>query len=396
MALIVAGGVFVITRRSAEDPHLTCTARQLGDTAYEAVDGPTFDALSVEVVGAFRGALSADTKPGTSTIYVATQQGEVMLLGDEPPFKVLDLSAEVAMTFEQGLLGVAVSPDGQYLYLDYTDLENHTHVVEFALDGAGVPLEDSRREVLFVEQPFHTHNGGGLEFTSDGLLWIGLGDGGGSLAGPGFGFGDNAQDLGVLLGSILRIDPRPTSGSSYGIPLDNPYVGEAGKRPEIWVSGLRNPWRFSIDETTGDLWIGDVGQACWEEINYLPASRGAGAGQNLGWNIVEGVDKYEGGDPDGTIWPAYLLSHSGTDCSIVGGVVYRGRALPELSGWYLFTDSCNGELRALREESPGTLTVRSLGITLPQPVAFAVDEEGEVLTLSLIEGLGRLVAATAP
>ena len=200
---------------------------------------------------------------GDPTLYFAEKVGRVVVLpeGSEEPEILLDLTSEVSTGGEQGLLGLAFSPDGEFLYVNFTDTAGDTRVVEFAFGDRGVN-ESSRREVLFVDQPYSNHNGGNLAFGPDGYLYIGLGDGG--SAGDPQG---NAQDLGTLLGKMLRIHPRPSGDDPYGVPADNPFHDRPGARPEIWAYGLRNPWRYSFDRATGDLWIGDVGQSDWEEID---------------------------------------------------------------------------------------------------------------------------------
>jgi glucose/arabinose dehydrogenase len=228
-------------------------------------------------------------------------------------------------------------PDGTFIYVNYTDVNGDTHVTEFAMKGDRVDV-GSRRDVLFVEQPYTNHNGGGLVFGPDGHLYIGLGDGG--SGGDPHG---NGQSLSTLLGKMLRISPRPSGDRPYTVPTDNPFTDDGDARPEIWAFGLRNPWRFCFDRETGDLWIGDVGQSSWEEVDVQPAdSRG---GENFGWNVMEGGHEY--GDalrtPD-MVPPVYEYSHDDGGCALTGGYVYRGRAIPALQGAYVFGDFCGGRL----------------------------------------------------
>lgn len=201
--------------------------------------------------------LALSVRAGDQALYIAEKTGRVVAIrdGKVDGRPVLDLSAEVSQGGEQGLLGLAFSPDGRFMYVNYTDLAGDTHVTEFAMLGRGIDTA-SRRDVLVVDQPYSNHNGGNLVFGPDGHLYIGLGDGG-SAGDP----EDRAQDLGSLLGKMLRIDPRPDGDRPYGIPSDNPFVDRKGARPEIWAYGLRNPWRYSFDRLTGELWIGDVGRA---------------------------------------------------------------------------------------------------------------------------------------
>jgi glucose/arabinose dehydrogenase len=293
---------------------------------------------------------------------------------------VLDISDRVVTDAEQGLLGIAFSADGGTLYVSYSLApEGHTRVDAYTMDGDAVD-EGSRRELLAVDQPYDNHNGGDIHVGPDGFLYVALGDGGASGDPEG-----NGQDTQALLGSILRIDPaRPSGGAEYGIPEDNPFADGEGGAPEIWLFGVRNPWRFSFDRETGDLWIGDVGQDAFEEIDLLPAAGGGGAGANLGWNEMEGAHPYEGGtNPEGGVLPVFEYDRSGGGCSVTGGVVYRGDAIPALTGAYLFTDYCAGQVRALRAEGGQTIEERTFDAEGSELVSFGEDAEGEVFVLSL-------------
>jgi glucose/arabinose dehydrogenase len=325
-------------------------------------------------------------------LYVATQDGTIMAIrgGQVQSTPVLDLSGQISVGGEQGLLGLAFSPDGRYLYVNYTDLHGNTHVVEFAMGSNGRADVQSRREVLFVEQPFANHNGGNLVFGPDGDLYIGLGDGG--SGGDPFG---NGQNLGVLLGKMLRIEPRLPDGSvppgqrPYAVPPDNPFVSRPGARPEIWAYGLRNPWRYEFDRRTGDLWIADVGQGEYEEVDVQPAS--SNGGQNYGWNLTEGSHAFEGHSPPSN-WtrPLFDYSHEGGACTVVGGFVYRGEAIPGLAGWYLYADFCVGELMAARRVGVRVVR-RDLGLSVESPSSFGQDAGGELYVLSLGGPIYRLV-----
>ena len=213
-------------------------------------------------------------------------------------------------------------------------------MTEFAFGDDGADPA-SERGVLFVDQPFSNHNGGALAFGPDGYLYVGLGDGG--SAGDPMG---NAQSLSTLLGKLLRISPRPSKGEPYAIPPDNPFVGRDGARPEIWAYGLRNPWRFSFDTATGDLWIGDVGQNAWEEIDLEPA--GSDGGSNFGWDRLEGTHPFEGSPAPDSIAPVFEYAHGDGSCSVTGGYVYRGERIPTLAGAYLFGDYCRGRPGGVR------------------------------------------------
>jgi glucose/arabinose dehydrogenase len=323
---------------------------------------------------------------GDPALYLIEQSGRVRALRDGrlDPTPVLDVSSLISSGGERGLLGIAFSPDGRYLYLDYTDNGGDTHVAEFAMAG-GRPDPGSRRDLLTVDQPYANHNGGQLAFGPDGDLYIALGDGG--SAGDPHG---NGQSLGVLLGKILRISPRPSGGRPYGIPRDNPFVGRSGARPEIWDYGLRNPWRFSFDPATGDLWIADVGQGDWEEIDHEPAGRG---GRNYGWNRLEGSHPYQGQAPPGTVPPQIEYSHRDGGCTVIGGSVYRGTAIPDLVGAYLYGDFCAGWIRAAPAGGRGGS--RDLGISVPSLTSFGVDQRGELYALSQTGPVYRVVRGGA-
>jgi glucose/arabinose dehydrogenase len=326
-------------------------------------------------------------RKGDSTLYVAEQIGRVMAIrgGKASPTPVLDITADVAAGGEQGLLGLAFSPSGKHLYVNYTDRAGDTRVVEFAMNGARAD-PGSRRQLLMVDQPFPNHNGGQLAIGPDDDLYIGLGDGG--AGGDPF---RNGQSLHTLLGKILRIDPRPGGGKPYRIPEDNPFVGKDEARPEIWAYGLRNPWRFSFDRHTGDLWIGDVGQSSREEIDFQQA--GSRGGQNYGWNIREGTLRYAGGNAAHLVPPIYEYptGDKGT-CAAVGGYVYRGTRIPKLTGAYLFADFCQGRVMALRQRGGRVREHRALGPTVGELSSFGQDGNGELYVLSLAGKVYRLDA----
>ena len=340
--------------------------------------------VSLEQVATLEQPLALSVRTHDRALYIAEKTGRVMAIRDGrvDPRPVLDLSEEVSLGGEQGLLGLAFSPDGQFLYVNYTDVQGDTRIVEYAMrDGRAVPA--SKRQLLFVDQPYANHNGGDLAFGPDGYLYIGLGDGGSGGDPQG-----NGQSLDTLLGKMLRIDPRPSGGEPYTIPPDNPFVDRPGARPEIWAYGLRNPWRYAFDRATGDLWIADVGQSAWEEIDRHPA--GSPAGANYGWNLVEGSHRYAGQAPDGAIPPVYEYSHAGGGCVVIGGAVYRGSDIPDLTGAYLFADFCRGELEALRLRSGDDVEHAVLGPTVPDISSFGEDVAGELYVLSLDGGVYRL------
>ena len=337
-------------------------------------------------------------RAGDTGIYIAEQAGTVRVLrgGALAPTPVLDVSADVSQNGgEQGLLGLAFAPDGAHLYLDSIDRSGNTQVVEYAMRGRAVDAA-SRRVVLSVAQPQSNHNGGQLAFGPDGMLYIALGDGGGAGdRGAGHADGGNGQSLATLLGKILRIDPTPSGTSSYTVPTDNPFVGQPGARGEIWAYGVRNPWRFTFDSRTGDLWIGDVGQDAWEEIDRAAAvdGRDAGRGVNFGWPVLEGTHTFSGSA--GSVSsepPVFEYSHDDGSCSVSGGYVYRGRAIAALRGMYVFTDYCAGALRALAPRANGSYRPVDLGVTADSVSTFGEQRNGELFVLSQSGGLYRLSA----
>jgi glucose/arabinose dehydrogenase len=322
-------------------------------------------------------------RPGDPALYVAEKTGRVVAVrdGDVDPKPVLDLADQISIGSEQGLLGIAFSPDGSHLYANYTDVDGNTNVEAFEM-GDAVADPATQRQILFVRQPYENHNGGNLVFGPDGYLYIGLGDGG-SAGDP----HDNAQSLGTLLGKMLRIDPTPDGEKPYAIPPGNPFAGMEGARPEIWAYGLRNPWRYSFDRATGDLWIGDVGQNSWEEVDEQGAH--STGGENYGWNRLEGTHPYEGDPPPNAVPPVYEYPHGG--CVVTGGYVYRGEVMPALDGSYVFADFCLGDLETLRPLEGGDLEHGELDLHVDSPASFGEDAAGELYVLSLEGGIYQLV-----
>ncbi|HET6617798.1 MAG TPA: PQQ-dependent sugar dehydrogenase [Gemmatimonadota bacterium] len=285
--------------------------------------------------------------PDDPRLFVVEKDGQVVIVenGAPLPNPFLDLSGQVSTGSEQGLLSLAFHPDyaanGRF-FVNFTDPAGDTRVVEYRVSSADPDRADpgSARVVLSIEQPFSNHNGGLVLFGPDGMLYVGMGDGGSGGDPQG-----NGQDLGALLGKMLRIDVD--GGQPYASPQDNPFVETAGARPEVWAYGLRNPWRFSFDRETGDLYIADVGQNRIEEVN---AVSGAGRGLNYGWNVMEGTSCFEpreGCDQGGLTLPVTEYDHS-EGCSVTGGYVYRGAAIPDLRGTYLYSDYCSGFVSGFR------------------------------------------------
>ncbi len=283
--------------------------------------------------------------PGDERLFVVEKVGTIRVIreGEVLAEPFLDVRNLVSDGSEQGLLSVAFHPDyatnGRF-FVDYTNRDGDTRVVEYRVSADPDRADPAPvRTILSVDQPFANHNGGLVLFGPDRMLYVGLGDGG--SAGDPQG---NGQNTGTLLGSLLRLDVD--GGIPYAIPPNNPFAGQAGTRGEIWAYGLRNPWRFSFDRATGDLYIADVGQNELEELNAEPGDQG---GINYGWNIMEGTECFRSDDCDRTDLTLPVLEYDhGDGCSVTGGFVYRGDALPEIAGLYFFSDFCSGFVRSFR------------------------------------------------
>ena len=333
----------------------------------------------VTVVAALAQPVAIANRTGDSALYVAEQHtGNVRaVLGNALlPTPALSLTGTVAQGGEQGLLGLAFSPDGTKLYVHYSDLAGSTQLDEYTMNADRTADAASKRPLLSQTQPYVNHNGGQLAFGPDGYLYLALGDGGG--AGDNFGY---AQNTASLLGKILRIDPQPSALLPYSIPASNPFAGSATARQEIWHYGLRNPWKFSFDRTTGDMWTGDVGQNVYEEVDFAAAGIG---GRNYGWNLREGFAPYNGGTrPAGNVNPIFAYGHTTGGCAVIGGYRYRGTAIPSLVGQYVYADFCLGKIKGFTPNATmkGGRS-RYLQATLQYPTAFGEDNNGELYVIS--------------
>ena len=321
---------------------------------------------------------------GTGHMFIIEQEGRIQIIENgqmlAPPF--LDIIDRVgSQGNEQGLLGLAFHPDfkhNPYFYVNYTDTNGNTVIARFTANGETAD-PGSEKDLLYVQQPFPNHNGGEMIFGSDGYLCLGLGDGG-SQGDP----HENGQNTNVLLGKILRIDVD--HGAPYAIPVDNPFA-KGGGRPEIWAYGLRNPWRFSFDRVTNNLYIADVGQDTWEEMDVVPSNT---PGLNFGWNYYEGLHPYAGRPPAGMniTMPVVEYSHAEGGCAIIGGYVYHGK-MPEWQGIYLYGDECSGKVWGLINSQNGwqsqVLFETGFNIT-----TFGQDATGEIYLADRNGGIYRL------
>lgn len=370
-----------------------CSGRDEGAPTSPPVTDPPLTGFGLEkfIQGLDLPVHLASAGDGSNRLFIVEQAGHVKVWKDgallAQPF--LDLTAkasELSSYSEQGLLSIAFHPDYKtngYVYVDYTNREGDSVIERYSVSGANPDMADpgSAHAILAQDQPQANHNGGLLQFGPDGYLYIAFGDGGNfDDIGAGHAVGGNGQSKETMLGKLLRVDVNVPEG--YDIPSDNPSVDEAGSRGEIWAYGLRNPWKFSFDRATGDLYIADVGQGgtgrdAWEEVDFQAAdSRG---GENYGWNLYEGNHERLPGVPgQDVVFPVAEYTHDpGGHCSVTGGYVYRGAAIPTLQGVYLFGDWCSGYLWGLRNEG-GSWRMWELAKPGFPISSFGEDETGEV------------------
>jgi len=327
---------------------------------------------------------------GSGRLFIVEQDGLIRILENgglvETPF--FDMTALVNRDgSERGLLGLAFHPqyrDNGRFFINYTALDGKNTVAEYQISGddPNQADADSAQIILALDDPYPNHNAGQLAFGPDGYLYVGAGDGG--SAGDPHGNGQNGR---ALLGKMLRLDMD--SGDLYAIPPDNPFIGNPDFTPEIWAYGLRNPWRYSFDRQTGDLYIADVGQNAWEEINFQPAT--STGGENYGWNVYEGSHPFEAGDAPRAIMPIAEYGHA-DGCSVTGGYVYRGATLPDLQGVYLFGDFCSGTIWATERDTADNWQMRVL-MNSGKPISsFGEDEAGELYLVDYGGNILRLAA----
>jgi glucose/arabinose dehydrogenase len=367
-------------------------------TASGSVAAPT-DAhikLALRASGLSKPVFVTSAHDDTGRLFIVEQTGRIRIYKSgrilSTPF--LNIASQVTGGYEQGLLGLAFHPNftsNHKLYVDFTDLSGNTVVREYRVSStnSNVVAASTARTILRITQPYDNHNGGMLAFGPDGYLYIGMGDGG-SGGDP----GNRAQNTGVVLGKILRIDINgTTSTKAYRVPSTNPYVGTTGA-DEIWQLGVRNPWRFSFDRANGNLWIGDVGQDRWEEIDRATrTASGAGRGVNWGWHVLEGFACYSppsGCSKVGKAPPLLVYDHGNGRCAVTGGYVSRGSLVPALYGGYVFGDFCSGEIWVVNATATSPATpVRLLDTSLTIS-SFGENQAGNLYVLD--HDGGRLYA----
>lgn len=393
LGVALAASVALAGCATKSEPAVVGRTEPTTETSAAVFEGITFDLVAE---GLEQPLFATGAGDGSGRLFVLEKTGRIRVVKDgallEQPF--LDLSAKVSTESEQGLLGLAFSPsfakDGVF-YVDYTDASGTTVLSRFLADGETADPA-SEQILLQVEQPFANHNGGMIAFGPDGYLYVALGDGGGGGDPHG-----NGQDRSTLLGSLLRLDVRPdaagTADADYAIPEDNPFVGVGGVRSEIWAYGLRNPWRFSFDRLTGDLWIGDVGQNAWEEIDFQPAS--SAGGENYGWNVYEATHSYPPGaatPPDASAYTTPVIEYDrNAGTSVTGGYVYRGTAIPGFADTYVYGDFVSGRIWSVSRAGDGTLESLLLAQTEFTISSFGEDDEGELYVVDFGGAVYRMV-----
>jgi glucose/arabinose dehydrogenase len=362
-----------------------------------AAPGDAHIKLTLSATGLSSPVFAIGARDGSGRVFIVEKTGKIRIQKSgkvlRTPF--LDISSSVSRGAEQGLLGLAFHPNFKSngkLYVNFTRLDGATVIREYRVSttNPNVVVPSSKRLLLRIAQPYANHNGGGIAFGPDGYLYIGMGDGG-----AGGDPQNRAQNLASLLGKMLRIDVNGTSGSRpYRIPASNPFVGKAGL-DQIWQYGLRNPWRWSFDRATGALWIGDVGQENWEEIDRVAkTSSGAGKGLNWGWDILEGFHCYPASvsscNTSGKASPLLEYPHSGSRCAVTGGYVYRGSRIPALVGGYVFADYCSGEIWVVPANAAAPATPTLLLNTGLLISSFGESTTNELLVTDLAGRLYRI------
>jgi glucose/arabinose dehydrogenase len=403
MAALPTAAVAAVLLALTGSPAVVATTRNL-DLAERAavITAAPAIGLSLLVGGLSQPVFVTSARDGSGRLFIVEKTGRIRIWKNgalnATPF--LNIATLVSGGSEQGLLGLAFPSNyatTHKLYVNFTRGDGDTIVAEYRSGTTGNPdVVDpkTRRTLLHIYQPYDNHNGGMLAFGRDGYLYVGLGDGG-SGGDP----GNRGQSLATLLGKLLRIDPSATSATKpYRIPASNPYVGRSGL-DEIWDYGLRNPWRFSFDRANGNLWIGDVGQNAWEEVDratWISSTHPAGRGNNWGWRVMEGRHCYSppsGCNTTGKTLPPVEYSHANGRCAVTGGYVYRGTAIPALVGTYVFGDYCSGEVWYTTATSTAAAPKTLLLDTSYLVSSFGEDQAGELYLCDLNGAVYKVVPA---
>lgn len=383
---------------------LTVTLAKPGSYAYGLVGrasagklviaGPTTYALTP--VGTFDTPDFVTSPPGDAHRLFVVQQGGLIhevIDGKTVAQPFLDLRSAVDFEDEDGLLSMVFAPDyatSHKFYVYYNDRDGNVRLVEYQTraDDQDVVDLSTRRQVLFINKPYANHNGSMMQFGSDGYLYVSVGDGDAGVKNKPGAF---AQTMNDLLGNILRIDPE--HGDPYTVPSDNPFVGVAGDKPEIWDYGFRNPWRFWIDQPTGDIYIGDVQLGGPEEVDYVAGNAG---GKNFGWPCFQGTVPFDqtATCPD-AVPPIVEYPHENNQCAVIGGVTVHDPSLPALAGYYVYGDLCTGEIRAFHVVNGKAVNLHPLHLSLPGLDSFGVDGAGHVYAVSTNGSVDRLTVFSA-
>lgn len=376
---------------STTDAPSRSTTTQASTTSPDTTT-PNSVKYTLSKTGSFADAVDlTERSPSDDFYYVVSRAGTIQKWSttNQPAQTVLDVSSLVTSEGERGLLGLAFRKVGAqwFAYINHTDRDGDTQIAEYTVAADGSFNGESRRVLLSIEQPYSNHNGGGLAIGPDNMLYIGMGDGGSS--------GDperRARKLNNLLGKILRIDPTQSGSSAYTVPADNPFVGVPEARGEIWSIGLRNPWRFSFD-SAGNLWIADVGQNKWEEINMSrrTAKTLAGRSTDYGWSAFEATHRFNDDEPAGTpVEPIFEYSHSDGNCSVSGSAVATSTNMPLRKDWYFFGDFCSGRIWAMHVDDQNkvrteTVTKKAGNITGVRSISkgiFVLTLDGNISRVS--------------
>lgn len=374
-----------MTRRFLSVCFAVITACSSGTEPIDGIDTEVELRLQ-EVVSGLGGPVYVTSPTGDPRLFIVEQPGRIRIIqgGQLVATPFLDIVSRVSSGGERGMLSIAFHPQyasNGFFYVYFTGTSGELRIERFTVSSnANVANPASAKVILTVPHPRGNHNGGLAMFGPDGMLYLGLGDGGGA--------GDpdlNGQNRNTLLGALLRIDVN--SGDPYAIPAGNPFVGQAGTRPEIWAIGLRNPWRFAFDRAAGNLYLADVGQGRLEEVNVVSSTR---AGVNYGWSIMEGSSCFEASscNQQGLELPIVEYDHSGGACSVTGGFVYRGAAIPEIAGHYFYADYCAGWIKSFRLENGGAANEKTWDFDdVGSITSFGEDSAGE---LYITTGGGRV------